>query len=67
VFLYFGHAGKSKGIDYLIKALPDILKIDNIKFALNIIESKRTKLILKKLDIIKNKYDNKKNKLEIYN
>lgn len=49
VFLYFGHAGKSKGIDYLIQALPEILKIKNVMVVFNIIESKRTKKILKKL------------------
>ncbi len=49
VFLYFGHAGKSKGIDYLIQALPEILKIENAMVVFNIIESKRTKKILKKL------------------
>jgi glycosyltransferase involved in cell wall biosynthesis len=49
VFLYFGHAGKSKGIDYLIQALPEILKLENVIVVFNIIESKRTKKILKKL------------------
>lgn len=53
VFLYFGHAGKSKGIDYLIQALPEILKIDNIIMVFNIIESKRTKKILEKLRLLR--------------
>jgi len=49
VFLYFWHAGKSKGIDYLIQALPEILKLENVIMVFNIIESKRTKQILEKL------------------
>ncbi len=63
VFLYFWHAGKSKGIDYLITALPEILKSDNIIMAFNIIESKRTKWILNKLNNIKFNT----NKLKIFN
>ena len=53
VFLYFGHAGKSKGIDYLIQALPEILKLENVIAVFNIIESKRTKKILKKLRLLR--------------
>ncbi len=49
IFLYFGHAGKSKWIDYLIKALPELVKIEDSIFVFNIIESKRTKKVLKKL------------------
>ncbi len=64
VFLYFGHAGKSKWIDYLIKALPDILNFDDIVVIFNIIESKRTKLILNKLNNIKKTYTSK---LQIFN
>lgn len=67
VFLYFGHAGKSKWIDYLIKALPDILKIDNLIVVFNIIESKRTNLILNKLNNIKNKLLENHPKLENWN
>ncbi len=53
VFLYFGHAGKSKGIDYLIQALPEILKLENVMMVFNIIESKRTKRILEKLKLLR--------------
>ncbi len=52
-FLYFGHAGKSKWIDYLIDALPEVLKTKDISIVLNIIESKRTKKILDKIKKIK--------------
>ena len=43
VVVYYGHAGKSKGLDYLIQAMPTVLQ-DNPKilFACNIIQSKRT-------------------------
>jgi glycosyltransferase involved in cell wall biosynthesis len=61
VFLYFGHAGKSKGIDYLIKALPEILKLENVMVVFNIIESKRTNKILEELKNIK------VNNLQIFN
>lgn len=46
VFLYFWHAGKSKWIDYLVQALPELVKLDNVKIVFNIIESKRTPIIL---------------------
>ncbi len=40
--LYYWHAWKSKGIDYLVKAIPEILKIDpKIKLLFNLINSKR--------------------------
>lgn len=50
VFLYFGHAGKSKWIDYLVKALPELVKLDNVKFVFNIIDSKRSSKILRKIN-----------------
>ncbi|HKL44130.1 MAG TPA: glycosyltransferase family 4 protein [Candidatus Absconditabacterales bacterium] len=53
IFLYFGHAGKSKGIDYLIKALPEVLKLENVMVVFNIIESKRSKKILNKLRLLR--------------
>ena len=56
VFLYFGHAGKSKWIDYLVKALPELVKIENTKFVFNIIDSKRTPIILN--EIYNTKWDN---------
>lgn len=61
VFLYFGHAGKSKGIDYLIQALPEILKLENVIMVFNIIESKRTKKVLEVLNNIN------ANNLQIFN
>ncbi|MCF7835428.1 glycosyltransferase family 4 protein [Candidatus Gracilibacteria bacterium] len=52
VLLYYGHAGKSKGIDYLVKAIPEILKINpKIKLIFNLINSKRKNHI--KQEIIK--------------
>ena len=46
VVLYYGHAGKSKGIDYLIEAVPWILALDEkIIVVFNLIESKRTALV----------------------
>ena len=62
-FLYFGHAGKSKWIDYLIKALPEILKLEAISVILNIIESKRTSKILKRISKLTKKSD----KLKVFN
>ena len=49
VFLYFGHAGKSKWIDYLVQALSELVKVKNTKFVFNIIDSKRSKKILEKI------------------
>ena len=66
VFLYFGHAGKSKWIDYLIKALPEILKLENIVMVFNIINSKRTKSILRKLYSVKKTFQ-EKTKITILN
>lgn len=40
--LYYWHAWKSKGIDYLVEAIPEILKINpKIKLVFNLINSKR--------------------------
>jgi glycosyltransferase involved in cell wall biosynthesis len=48
--LYYGHAGYSKGIDYWIQALPEVKKrIPHAHFVFNIIDSKRTKKIIKKI------------------
>ncbi|MCX6823259.1 MAG: glycosyltransferase family 4 protein [candidate division SR1 bacterium] len=50
VVLYFGHAGKSKGLDYLVAAVPEILKQNsNILCVFNIIDSKRTKFLESKI------------------
>lgn len=52
VLLYYGHAWKSKWIDYLVKAIPEILKINpKIKLIFNLINSKRKNHI--KQEIIK--------------
>lgn len=53
IFLYFWHAGKSKWIDYLVKALPELAKLDNVQILFNIIESKRTQKILNKISRVK--------------
>lgn len=46
VVLYYGHAGKSKGLDYLVQAVPKILQQNsNVLFVFNVIDSKRTKLL----------------------
>lgn len=46
VISYYGHAGKSKGLDYLVRALPELVMIDpNLLFVFNLIDSKRTKYI----------------------
>lgn len=48
--LYYGHAWKSKGIDYLVKAIPEILKIKpQIRLIFNIINSKRKEKIRQKI------------------
>jgi glycosyltransferase involved in cell wall biosynthesis len=42
ILLYYGHTWKSKGIDYLVKAIPQIIKIDpKIKLVFNLIDCKR--------------------------
>ncbi len=44
VLLYYWHAWKSKGIDYLVSAIPEILKINpKIKLIFNLINSRRKK------------------------
>lgn len=53
VFLYFGHAGKSKWIDYLVEVLPELSKLENVEIVLNIIDSKRTRKTISKIKKIK--------------
>jgi hypothetical protein len=54
VVFYYGHAGKSKWLDYLIDAIPSILKWNkNILLAFNLIESKRTNEIKHRIENIK--------------
>lgn len=48
--LYYGHAGVSKWIDYLVEAMPELMrKIPNIHLVCNIIDARRKKVILKKI------------------
>lgn len=48
--LYFGHTGKSKGIDFLIKAIPSLLQTHpDLQIILNFIPSKRQSHILQML------------------
>lgn len=50
VITYYGHAGKSKGLDYLVRALPELTTIDpKILFVFNLIDSQRTKYIKEKI------------------
>ena len=43
VITYYGHAGKSKGLDYLVDILPELVKVDSqLLFVFNLIDSKRT-------------------------
>ena len=52
VVLYYGHAGKSKWLDYLIEAMPEIIrKNSKILFVYNLIDSKRTDKIKDKIDV----------------
>ncbi len=56
--LYYGHAGKSKGLDYLIDAIIPILEQNkNIKFIFNIITSQASQTAIKKLQTIQKKYN----------
>lgn len=46
VVSYYGHAGKSKWLDYLVHALPELVGVDKkLLFVFNIIDSKRTAYI----------------------
>lgn len=64
ILLYFWHAGKSKGIDYLIQALPDIIKEENDLMVFNLIESERTQILINKIKEIQK---NNPNKIQIFN
>lgn len=53
VVFYYGHAGKSKWLDYLVDAIPSILKWNtNILLAFNLIDSKRTNEIKHRIENI---------------
>ena len=46
VLTYYGHAGKSKWLDYLVHALPELVAVDSkLLFVFNLIDSKRTAYI----------------------
>ena len=50
---YYGHAGKTKWIDLLVEAIPQILKENpDSKLLFNIIQSKRTDYIVEKINSI---------------
>ncbi len=50
VITYYGHAWKSKGLDYLVRALPELVVVDaQLLFVFNLIDSKRTEYIKKKI------------------
>ncbi len=50
---YYGHAGKTKWIDLLVEAIPQILKENpDSKLLFNIIPSKRSELIIKRINSI---------------
>lgn len=50
VVTYYGHAGKSKWLDYLVQALPELVTVDaQLLFVFNIIDSKRTTYIKEKI------------------
>jgi len=50
VVVYYGHAGKSKWLDYLVHALPQVVTVDpQLLFVFNLIDSKRTKHIKEKI------------------
>lgn len=50
VVTYYGHAGKSKGLDYFVQALPELVTLDaKVLYVCNLIASKRTSMIKEKI------------------
>jgi teichuronic acid biosynthesis glycosyltransferase TuaC len=50
VITYFGHAGRSKWLDYLVRALSELVTVDSqLLFVFNLIDSKRTEYIKEKI------------------
>ena len=50
IITYYGHAGKSKWLDYLVRALPELVIVDaKLLFVFNLIDSKRTTYIKEKI------------------
>ncbi len=55
IVLYYGHAGSSKWLDFLIDTIPQMVKLDqNVLFVLNIVQSKRQDQIINRLHFLKN-------------
>jgi len=48
--LYYGHAGKSKGLDLLLQSIPNVIREDpDFLFVFNIIDSRRKSLLISRL------------------
>ena len=63
---YYWHAGKTKGIDLLVDAIPQILKENtDSKLLFNIIPSKRSEFIIEKINSI-SKQLNAENRIQIF-
>lgn len=55
--LYYGHAGKSKWLDYLVDAIPNILRQNpNFLFVFNIIDSKRKSALISRLQWLQHQW-----------
>jgi len=72
VLLYSWHSGKSKGLEFLIKAIPELVKQnDDILVVFNLIHAKRDSatrhLILTLEDIVKRRTNSKKQYIKILN
>ena len=53
IVLYYGHAGKSKGLDSLIDCIPQMIKYDpSVLFVFNLIDSKRREKVLQRLHFL---------------
>ncbi len=61
VLMYMGHTWKSKGLDYLLQAIPKILKKDpdkwkNLVFVFNLLQARRDWEVRKTISSLKRKY-----------
>lgn len=55
--LYYGHSGKSKGLQYLITSIIPLLKENpDLQFIFNIIASKQSKTVIHHLKALRKKY-----------
>ncbi|MEI6426349.1 MAG: glycosyltransferase family 4 protein, partial [Candidatus Absconditabacteria bacterium] len=53
ISLYYGHAGKSKGLDMLIESIPTVLDQEpDFLFVFNIIDSRRKSLLISRLQYL---------------